>query len=506
MTRRSLAVLLFVLGGCSVLFDPSKAPPRCPATPPANPESVVATVGATGVIEWTWPDVEPAATYRFCTSVVGGTEQCRSIAPADACAMGSCRVRDESQAIGVRVSARVQSVDECALEGATANAPTTSATPISTTTMEGWVLQNSCAATTANIAGGLLSIEQSGFLCTTSFVTGDELWGDFTIDADVRVSQVGGDNIAAGLALHSNATGHRLLATAFNPGNGGTDPAQLRSRDGTQERVVATSIRPLLENGFTHFRITSRQGVISWQLGTAEAPVEIIRWPDSSAHAGRLGIAAYGTGRIEVQNFVVKSSAVLGPPGPSTFSLDLADGGFATKTRLRGVSTLSVVPCPAYADNCGGSCAPPAGASCARFERVGLGYTLLGFDLPTGLDPRRPWDLSMRFATQPDAGNALVLDSSQGITLLLSPNDATGLDSVYLRDGGLPDGKWHTAAWRFEPDAGRFDLRLDGQLATPTKTAFPPADRGRFLGAFTMGNFFNNREFYVSDVQVTQAP
>jgi len=508
MTPRFALPLLALAGlaGCSLLFDPSKAPPRCPVDPPANPDSLVATVGATGVIEWSWPAVTPASSYKLCTTVPGGAEQCRTLDPAAVCSAAGCVVRDEGLVLGVRVSARVQAADECGLLSPTASAPTTSATPISTTSMEGWVLTNSCASTTANVVGGLISIDQSGFACSSTFLTGDELWGDFTIDADVRVSPLSGSGTGVGLAMHANATGHRLQAVAWPSGNGAMDPAQVFVREGTQERIVASSIHPLLDNGFTHFRITSSQGVVSWQLGTGDSPPEILRWPDTGAHAGRIGIAASGAGRVEVQNFVVRTPGTLPARGPSAFTLDFADGGYGATTRLGGVARLSVVPCPPWGDACGGTCAPAPGTSCARFERVGLGYTILGFDLPAGVDTRRAWDLQLRFATQPDAGSVLVLDSRQGILLYSGADTTTGLEVTYPLDGGLAAGAWHAAAWHFEPDAGRFGLTVDGQPATPATATFPPGSRDRFTGAFWMGNFLNTRELYGSDVHIGQTP
>lgn len=498
--RLRLVTMLLGLGGCSLLFDPSKTPHRCTAVSPANPDSLVATVGKTGVIEWTWPSVVLASTYRLCVTSIVGTELCRTIKPSENCRQGTCSVSDNRR-LGVRFSGRVQSVDECGVEGAVADAPTASATAISTTTPDGWILESSCPTTTYSVSGGLLSLEQFGFLCLTSYVTGDELWGDFTIDAEVLAK---GD-LAVGLALHSNATGHRLLAVTSGSSAIGVDPAQLRARDGTAERVVASSIHPLIDDGFTHFRITSRQGVISWQLGVRDKLAEIIRWPDSSEHSGRFGIAAYGNGRVEVKNLVVHTKSTLVALGPSAFSLDLADGGHATKMRVRGPS-LSIAPCPSFGDACGGTCSPAPGAACARLEPAFLNSARLGVDLPTGLDPRRPWALDLRFATPPDAGNMRVLDSAQGALLLADQTDTTGLDAVYDADGGLPGGQWHTARWRFEPDAGKFDVWLDGQTKAPTKSLFPPASHDRFLGVLTLGYVFNGWALYVSDLHVSQEP
>lgn len=520
MSPRSSAVfssvvpaLLLVATSCSLWFDPSRAPPRCGARAPLNPESLAATVGEAGVIEWSWPAVAAAASYALCTSVVGGQETCRSLAPTEGCGQGTCTARDEGLALGVRLTARVQSVDDCALAGDVTSAPRASATPISTADNgAGWILQASCSNTTTNIAGGLLSIEQSGQGCVTSFVTGDELWDDFTIEADVRVSPVGGDGIAAGLALHTNATGHRLLALANGATYAGLDASQLRVRDGTVERVVATSIRALDgTGGFTHFRLTSSRGVISWQLGQGATQREVLRWPDTSPHAGRLGIAASGAGRIEVQNFTVRTGASLPLEGPSTLRLDFADGGWETKTRLSGVSSLAVVPCPAYDAGCSEGCGPAApGTQCALLSRVGLGlgYPLLGFDLPVGLDARRAWQLDVSFATPPDAtGYAVVLDSAQGGLLVSSsPTDNQGLDATLVSDGGLANGRWHLAHFSFQPDAGRFEVAFDGQPVAASKTAFPPAGKDRFLGGFTLGNFWNGRALYVSKVTVSQPP
>jgi len=507
VTRRLVALAALAASGCSLLFDPSKAPPRCPDTPPANPAELVATVGPTAALEWTWPGVDGVAGYKLCTSVPGAAEQCRDVAPPSACDAGTCRVRDEGLAIAVRVSGRVQSVDECGLEGTTTSAPSTSATPLSTTTMEGWVLQqDNCTTAAGGVTGGLVSLDQTGPSCVTAFVTGDELWSDFTLEADVRVSPVSGDGIAAGLAVHANAAGHRTMLVAYPSTSSAVAPAQVRVRNGARNPVVATSIRPLVDGAFTHMRLTSRQGVLRWEAGPAGAVQELMRWPDTGLHAGRLGVGAVGPGRIEVQNLVVSTAARAPADAPSTFSLDLADGGWATKTRLRGVAALSTLPCPALGDDCGGACLPPANATCARFERVGLGYTLLGFDLPPGLDVRQPWDVSLRFALAPDAGAVVVLDSSSGWVLATNATDTGGLGASWMLDGGFSSGKWHTAQWRFEPDAGRFGVHLDGRPVALSKTTFPPADEDGFLGAFTLGSFLNASALYVQDVQVAPAP
>ena len=264
----AIFALCILLSGCSIVFNPDKAPSvLCPTSPascpavthaiagcsdadckyscadnfvdadgdltatstngceldcgvgsaPENPESLTAKVGSrAGTIEWSFPDVFGVARYRFCTSLVGALDSCD---PVPECAMGTCTVTTTGHPDNARVSGKVLSIDTCGREGTMPTAATISATPLDLSSPGGWTLEKSCAGSTSSVLGGQLAIENPMGTCTSSLVAGDELWGDFTIDADLRYSGTPTDSISGGIALLSNGTGHRMGAVVLLPTN-----------------------------------------------------------------------------------------------------------------------------------------------------------------------------------------------------------------------------------------------------------------------------------------------
>ncbi len=561
MRQLSAAALLLALAGCSLLFDPSKAPPRgcpataaaCPALPnataacaddvcayscdqdyvdangdlqqgtsdgceqtcaqgaaPENPAALVATVGAAaGEVEWTFPASPSAVTrYALCTAATGGSEVCLALEPPGACAAGICRATTTGHPDNVRVTGRVTSADVCGRSGSAATAPTVGATPLDTSTPARWTHEKSCPAGLFDAVGGKLVLEQPALGCASTLVAGDELWGDFTIDADLAWSPTGGQGIAGGLALHVNGTGHRLMAVSFPETANVDEVSQLRQRLSGAEKAVAASIRGGTFGSTTHLRVVSRQGVVSWLEGPSAASLtEIVRWPDSQRRTGRVGIAAWGNGRIEVTNFRVSTAGALPARGDTALSVDLSGGSLPPQTRPRVPVAVALEPCPALpaAPGCDGGCVPAGGSRCVHLARGGLLYPSFLFDLPAGIDVRAPWHLSMRFALAPDAGSSFpsVMASTQGGLMGAGTwaAPAGGLGQSYGKV--LQLGAWHGARWRFDPDGGTVALTLDDAPVALPAPAFPPAGWSAHLGAFTVGGGFL-LDGWVTDVEVAQ--
>ena len=552
--------LALTLGpGCSVLFDPAKAVAKaCPASPaacavvanataaceaeacryscesgfvdangdldaaqgdgcelscstgtrPQNPAALTARVGARpGEIEWSFPAATPApARYQLCTALTGAPEVCAPVALAS-CA-GTCQLTTTGHPDNLRVTGKVLSVDLCGREGSLASAPTASATSLDTTQATGWVVEKSCPASTFTAVGGQLAIENLAAGCTTSVVAGDELWGDFTLDADLRYSGLVGDNFLGGLVFHVNGTGHRMSALATPNTSTANELSFLTQRKMTMEKVVAASIVGGAPGSLTHLRVTSQGGVISVSLGPdGSRLVEALRWSDAESHTGKLGIGAVGAGRAELTNFRVTTPGTLPPRGPVSVFIDFADGGFPLTTRPRLPMATRVVPCPALPPGvrCDGGCVPAPTSKCAHIERVGFSFPNVVVDLPAGIDAREPWSLSFRFAAAPDGGGAFPtpVNSTQGALLAtntwFTPTRGVGQDYGVV----LEPGAWHDATWRFEPDAGRFAVSLDDAPVTLPGDRFPPAGWSHHLGAISFGEGIA-ADLFVTDVRISQ--
>lgn len=492
-----LAALALWACGCSVLFDPSKAEPACPA-PPENPQALVATVGAKGgQIAWRWPKVAEATAYRFCTSVPGGTEQCRDLDAVDACAGDVCAAVDDGLTDSVRVTGTVRALDDCGQVGTTA-AASASATPIDTSSAAGWVLERGtgCATATQSVLGDTIALEltnQGLQNCTATLVTGDELWGDFTLEGELRFSALANRTIAGGFSLFVNSSGYRLAAVVAPDDQVGARRTQLYRRKDGKDSSIATSIAAASATGTTFLRLVSKGGVLSFQLGPSrESTREVLRVPEGP-RTGRIGVGGGGQGRFEISKLRVSTEAVLPDGGATARLLDFADGGYPADTLVLAPEALTVGPCPAYPAAAGcPTCAPPGGARCGRCVRgPGFKFPSVAFDLPTGIDARQAWRLSTRFAIAPDAGAGsfpVVVNTPRNSMLGTTAWDQPvgGLEQTYNRV--LAPGVWHTADWTFEPDAGRWGIALDGQPVTLASPAFPISDGLLHLGSFTWCN------------------
>jgi hypothetical protein len=493
VTRAFLGSLLLFSSACTVLFDPSKAAPACPAEPPPSPARLVATVGAKGGrIDWTWPKVAEATAYRFCTSVPGGAEQCRDLDATQACVGEACATFDENLTDAVRVTGSVRGLDDCSQVSAGAGA-TTSATPIDTSSAAGWTLERGagCATATSSVLGDTLALELTNAsavqVCLATLVTGDELWGDFTLEGVMRFSALTNRSIAGGFAVHVNAAGYRLAAAAAPDDLVAPRRSQFFRRKDGKDTTIATSIAAASATGTTFLRLVSKGGVLSFQLGPSREALREIMRVYEGPHAGRIGIGGGGQGRFEVSQLRVSTEAVLPEGGPTARHLDFADGGYPADTLPLATEALTVSACPGFAPACAG-CAPPPGAACARCVRgPGLRFPTVAFDLPTGIDVRRPWRVSTRFAITPDAGVG-----SFPVVVSTPRSSLLGANTWALPTGGLGQtygqvlapGTWHTAEWTFDADGGRFGVTLDGQPVSLANPRFP-LDEAPHLGSFT---------------------
>ncbi len=561
--RRLWAVGLVALAGCSVLFDPGKAAPKkcpgsaaqCPALPnatascadavcqyscadhfvdangdlsqassdgceldctsgqpPENPAELVATVGAAaGEVDWSFPTSASAVPkYKLCVTPPGGAEVCVNVDPATRCAMGTCQQSTTGHVDNLRVTGRVVAVDTCGREGAAASAPAVSATPLDTSDPTKWTHDPGCVMSSYGAVGGQLSLEQTGDTCASSLVAGDEQWSDFTLDGDLKFGVVG-NNIAGGMALFVNGSGYRMgaLSAPDTAQNGQLSALTRRLPASNADVWVATSVHGASRTGTTHLRVISHQGVISWLEGPdASSLTELIRFPEGP-RLGKLGIAAAGTGRVEVTNFRVTTTSALPPLGATSSSFDFASGGPPPGTHTLG-SNLTYGACPAFSPGptCDGGCLPNPGSMCAHVQRIVLDYTSLSFDLPTGVDVTAPWRLSLKVAMTPDAGNFApnVLWTTSGGLLESAPfgnwtQPVAGLGQTY--GTVLDPGLWHDAAWRFDPDGGRVDVTLDDTPVALGSQVFPPQNWSSFLGAFTLFHA-GLEDAYVTDVQISQ--
>lgn len=543
-------ILCIMVSGCSVLFDPVKAPGcSCPAlpnavaacadsncsyscssnfvdgngdlaeassdgceldcsggAPPANPAALTARVGArAGEIEWSFPASPAAARYRFCTA----PENCD---PVPVCTAGSCSVSTTGHPDNTRVSGTVLSIDTCGRVGSMATAATVIATPLDLSSPAGWTLEQSCPASTSSVLGGQLAIENPMGVCTSSLVAGDELSGDFTLDADLRFSGTAPDSLLAGFAFLQNGTGHRMAAlVAQSSNNLSNELSVLTQRKNNTEKSVAGSIAGASPAGaLTHLRVTVKGNVVSFSHGPDEQRlVEVLRWSDGVSRTGKLGMGLAGAGRAELTNFRVTTPGTLPTGSPTSVFIDFADGGFPSTVRQKLPQALRIEDCPSLpaSARCDGGCLPSPTSKCAHVERAGLSFPNFVVDLPAGVDVRAPYSLSVRFAVAPDGGGSFPAPISSTQGALLSAGTwfmpTRGLDNVPY-GVTLEPGMWHAADFSFNPDGGSFQLSLDEQRVTlPPNTVFPPAGWSPHLGAFSFGEGLQ-ADIYVTDLRISQ--
>lgn len=480
---------------------------------PQNPASLTAVVGAaSGQVDWSFPiSATGVAKYKLCVAPPGAAEVCVNV-DAASCTGGTCTQSTTGHADNVRVTGRVVSVDSCGREGTIPNLPTVSTTPLDTNDPSKWTHDPSCANSTYDVVGGQLSLDQQNNFCTSSLVTGDDQWADFTLDGDLRYGPSSG-NAVGGLALHVSGTGFRMGAMVGQEVSGGSFMTSLtrRLQSNGGDQPVASSMHGATPMGTTHLRVIAHQGVISLLEGPNVSSLqEVLRFPDGLQKPGRVGIASLNQGRIEVTNFRVSTTSDLPPLGPTSAVLDFSDGGPPPFAKVTGTNVWFEA-CPPFdaGTGCDGGCLPASGSKCMHVQQPALGGNYLSFDLPIGLDVNTPWSVSLKFAVNPDAGATVypqAIKSEQGTML-----EAAAFNGWAANISGMGEdygkvvavGQWHDALWRFDPDAGTFDFRFDDTPVTLSSHLFPPANWSPHLGWFTLGAGSANNEF-VTDVKVSQ--
>lgn len=556
MSRRSWP-LLALLSGCSVLFDPSKVPlSGCPTTAercstPANaraicqasacafecfegfrdadgvadngceascavlsaPASLNVTSNPDGTsLTWTFSAVTNAVSYRFCTGVAAGTPTCVTVAPSE-CAGETCRAQTSGHPSKAQISGQVQAVNGCQV--ASPEARTTGFT-VRTNEVLPWSSDSNCMPM-ASTAGDVLSVEQTG-LCVGSASFGDEQWRNGTFEVELRPSGVLGNNMLGGLVF-SNGT--RRLALVLGPNAISLDEGATLLRESKSNgpwRYLATSGAALAPDEWNRVRVVLRDGVWSISLGRSSEPLqEIIRYVDTAgtSEPWRVGlhtVTTFGNGRIDFKNLTLGTATQLPATGPSSraWSFELTGARPAARANGAAGTNIRFEGCPGFpsaaACSAATECAPDAGV-CARLVKPFLGSGSMSFDLPPGLDTRAPWSLRFRFAGAADGGSVGGSIAWAASAVLLEPENAWdgGVRGLGGRWGlSVRADTWNLAELHFEPDAGSFSARLNGQPATVT-SRFPPANFDPFVGAVLIGGKgLQAGDLWLSDLSISQ--
>ncbi|MFZ5438854.1 MAG: hypothetical protein ACOZQL_02535 [Myxococcota bacterium] len=403
----------------------------CSSLPPSQPDAFVFDQGECfsspdvawfegvaarpGELEWRWP---AGPSSRFC--LVGDGGLVCGLSPR--CEDGVCSVTQRGLAANERVTATVQQAQGVCPWSRPSVA---SIAVVDATSAAAWsFVDDGCDAASGSVDGGVLALELRGASCKASLLSLDTQWGDGTWEAELRVLDAGAD-FAAGVALD----GRRFLLRLETPDT--LFPAELRQ--GAPEQVVARGLHGLGAD-WRRVRLVLREREVSWQEGAPDGGFdERLRWTDRTPAPAAFGLTASGSGRVELRNLRVSSLA-----GPLTSSMMEGvltfDGEATLPSRARGLVRAA---CPALA-GCDAGCVPPVGASCGVIgEDAGLGV-----GAPRGLDARRDWTVTLRFAT--DGGAAVLLPGTS------------------LLEGDVARGQWHLASWRFPADGGQITTWLDG--------------------------------------------
>ena len=405
MRRAHWLVAVFLGAGCSLIFDPSKAPivpcepSACPSrahassrcvqndcawscaigfadtdgdlasstsngcedscTTPLGPAELHAMVGVpSGGIQWLWdPPDAGAAQYLVCT----GTAQnqltsCSTVSAATACAQPkggfACSAQRTGLPNNVRHYGRVQTIDRCQLSSAETLAPTRSATPFNgeLATLNDLTVEAGCVGKTG-VDGGVLRMSQSGLLCIGALLFGDDEWRDFTLHADTRVidsSRV----FYGGLAFHyptGTQKQRRAVVLVSDSTNSEVTAALATLTPGTNfDKLVATSIGPVEGNRWMGVELISSGPEVAVAVGPAgSSPKPVLRWrePSGVGGAGRFGLYLGTFGweeAIEFRNVTVSTRAVLPDAGTGSRKLDFKGSGLPPGIRVTPVGSSNV--------------------------------------------------------------------------------------------------------------------------------------------------------------------
>ncbi len=547
------AMLLVVLSSCSVLFDPTKVPlSGCPTTAercstPANARAICqasacafecfegfrdadgvadtgceascavlaapASLNVTSVtdgtsLSWAFSAVANAASYRLCTGVAAGTPTCVTVAPSD-CTDGTCRAQTSGHPSKAQISGQVQAVNGC--QAASSETRATGFT-VRTTDLLSWTSDSNCMPM-ATASGDVLSIEQQPFCLGTASI-GDQTWRSGTFEVELRPAGSLGANILAGLVFSS---GTRREGVLLGPETAGINEGGTVLREANNSvfwRWQATSGAVLSPDVWNTVRVVLRDRL--WSISVGRSPEtlrEVIRYHDdgNTQDGWRLGLHALTpalivlSGRMEFRNLTVSTSAELPATGPTSRAWSFTTSGTLPPVRARGGSTLRYEPCPAFpaATACTSNTGcTPNGGTCARLT---TGQSSLTFDLPTGLDTQRAWNLRFRFAGAADGGffNGTIASGASGT--LLEPENAWdgGVRGLGGRWGlTVRADEWNLVDFRFEPRDGGMSARLNG-VAASMSGAFPPFLWDKHVGAIRVGGG-GPIDLWLSDLSIDQ--
>lgn len=481
MRRALLCWSMSWLSACSVFFDPGKVAAPVTCTDPGGPADLGALAGeAPGRLTWSW-STRGTGTYRLCTSVPGGSVSCDDVA----CGGGECSKVQDGLLDNVRLSATVSAVG---CDGGLIGAAMSGASAIDTTQSDaGWVLDAvNCTRAEAIANGGDISLEMQGASCVAAFVTGDEGWGDLTLDAEVRHSP-SLPGLIAGVGIAQNGAGNRVGFVTQTDGLLVYFPSNITKRSGG-DTPVAEGVDVALTD-WQQVRIIRRGATYSWSQSPLGTPLtERLRWFDPSPQTGRFGLGAAGVGRFELRRLRVSSRPLPFPASEDRVEYYPGEDGGLTRARRAGFAPTTA-PCPALSACAASACAPPPGASCVQIT-TGFGSTQLGFQAPRGLDPTRDTEVTVRFGLPMSAavGNNDVL-SVRSTPIIISSRMQTTFGGANVA-GGLADNSWHLATVRFPADGGVITGTLDGMPVTGM-TRWPLSDGNRGLDSLRLGGGSN---------------
>lgn len=334
------AVVAVALTGCSIFFDPTKAPVACVATncavlpqatarcengkcaysclagrtdpngdlgnasgngcegcgPAAVAPALHALVGnPAGGVHWMWnrPDAGGLAPVSFtlCTGTQpSALGNCQTLEAKAVCATPSygfeCNVLTTGHVDDQRLYGRVQSVNVC---GDTEPVGATQ----STSPFDGTLLSvkplpadaggdNACDAGVTTV-GGARRIEQtSPNACVTALTFGDNAWQDFTLTGQIQLA----DPATAGFAFHYPNTGGMaktrnslLLSPSSTAESEFTAAMTTLPNTATIDRLAATAVPTVPAGQWVDVEIVSVKGEVAVTLGTpTQAPAQVLRW------------------------------------------------------------------------------------------------------------------------------------------------------------------------------------------------------------------------------------
>jgi hypothetical protein len=489
------------------------------APPPQSPPILVASVGPPGQVDLFWPEPDGGSlAYQLCLGTDAGGN-C-GLAPSSLlCLNGICGASFSGLPNNVRFVATVLGSNFCSLASPSTQ-QSTSFTPVNSHLVngfDGFDVDSSCSAlpvvTTTDPPE--VRVEQTGASCLTLLNVGDELWGDSTIQVEVRIPAPTDVPLFAGILQQTGAAGHVVSAgTAKNLFDADTfSSVNYRATGASFPALAATSLYRLPPNNtWVTVRLVAARGVFSFQFAPDPAGpyTELIRWPSplpgAATQTGRPGLVVYGAGKAHFRNLRVTTLGMLPPRGPTSVSYPLFGNALPTDWVFKGLGTVTGVACPnlGEATNCqvDGGCRPGPGQGCANLKRVLTAGPSASFNFPTGIDVAQPWRMSMRFAAL-DAGfnSPVILKNGHGSVL-----EVPGFASVELTTMTIPLGyplelsRWHHAEWTFHADAG-IELSFDRQ---PPRWVPRPGPWDRHPGVLTVGASGGAYDLYVTDINVSQ--